>query len=152
MLLNDCLERNRDTLSCQDLAGLVQLDPAMRLMTNNIVQTLHKKACKSSCTYKVSAVAFDKRGDVLGTAFNMHSSWNVLDFDTLGRAGTAKHPERLLIKRYGKHVKTILICRVGKGGDLRPIDPCPACRKAASKLGIKIISIPLDSLDSFQES
>jgi hypothetical protein len=42
-------------------------------------------------------------------------------------------------RKYG--IVRILICRVGKGGNLRPIDPCPNCKKVADKLDIKIETI-----------
>lgn len=106
-----------------------------------IEHLLKEKASHSSCTYKVSAIAFDKKGNILGHATNKHSAWDVLDGGEGGRAGTAKHCERELIKRYSQNIKTIIICRVGRSGELRPIDPCPACMKAAKKYGIKIISV-----------
>lgn len=114
-----------------------------KLAENARIKTvLQKKASKSHCTYKVSAVAFDKKGEVLGCVSNKHSFWNVLDdTDGEGRAGTAKHAERLLLQRYSRHVKTIIVCRTGKGGVIRPIDPCPVCRKAAAKLGVEIITV-----------
>mgnify|MGYP003295719115 CR=1 FL=1 len=103
---------------------------------------LKRKAHKSDCTYKISGIAFDKKGDILGSAVNKHSEWNVLEKENgEGRAGTAKHVERELIKRYGQNIKTILICRVGHSGIIRKIDPCLACKKVADKLGIKIISV-----------
>ena len=110
-------------------------------ITPALKQLMHEKATHSPCTYKVSAIAFDAKGDVLGHATNSHSyNWNVLDHGE-GRAGTGVHAERKLISRYRSNIKTILICRVGRSGELRPIDPCRACQKAASKYGIKIISI-----------
>lgn len=107
-----------------------------------IVSLLKEKASRSDCTYKISAIAFDKKGDVLGHMTNKHADWDVIEKENgIGRAGTAKHAERLLMQRYQGVVKTIIICRVGHSGDLRPIDPCPACQKVAEKLGVKIISI-----------
>jgi len=107
-----------------------------------LVGLLKEKARHSDCTYKVSAIAFGKKGDVLGHVTNKHSDWDVIEKEKgIGRAGTAKHAERLLMQRYQGVVKTIIICRVGHGGDLRPIDPCPACQKVASKLGVRIVSI-----------
>lgn len=91
-----------------------------------------KKAKQSSCTYKVSAVGFDKRGDVIGTSINR---------SRFERKGGGVHAEMVLMARYGKNLKSILICRVGRGGELRPIDPCPMCQKKADELGIKIISV-----------
>lgn len=112
---------------------LLGIDPALRHL-------LTEKASHSPCTYKVSAIAFDKKGNILGHTTNKHSKWDVLDYGE-GRAGTAIHAERSLIERYSNHIKTILICRVGRSGEILPIDPCPACRKAAAKYGIKIISV-----------
>lgn len=107
-----------------------------------IVKLLKEKAKKSDCTYKVSAIAFDKKGDILGHVSNRHAMWDVIKKENgVGRAGTAQHSERLLMKRYKGLVKSILICRVGHSGILRPIDPCPACKKVADKLGVKIHSI-----------
>lgn len=105
-------------------------------------QLLKEKASHSPCTYRISAVAFDRKGDILGHVTNSHSvNWNILEKQKVGRAGTAFHAERRLLAQYGQLIKTIVICRVGRGGDLRPIDPCPACQKAASKYGIKIVSL-----------
>lgn len=103
---------------------------------------LREKAANSPCTYKISAIAFDKKGDVLGHATNSHSkNWNVLDKDSAGRPGTGIHAERKLLERYRGLVKTILICRIGRGGDLRPIEPCETCSKVARKYGVKIMTI-----------
>lgn len=112
---------------------ILDLDPAL-------MHLLREKASHSPCTYKVSAIAFDRKGNVLGHTTNKHSKWDVLDYGE-GRAGTARHSERILIERYSQNIKTILICRVGRSGEILPIDPCPACQKAASKYGIKIISV-----------
>ena len=107
-----------------------------------IVKLLKEKASHSDCTYKISAIAFDKKGNVLGHVTNKHSAWDVIKKENgIGRAGTAKHAERLLMQRYQGIVKTIVICRVGHSGELRPIGPCPACQKVAKKLGVKICSI-----------
>lgn len=111
-------------------------------ISHAVVKLLKEKASRSDCTYKVSAVAFDKKGNVLGHVTNKHSNWDVLEKENgIGRAGTAKHAERLLMQRYQGIVKSIVICRVGHSGMLRPIDACPTCRKVAAKLGVKIISI-----------
>lgn len=113
----------------------------MKKQSVKLIKHLTKKALKSHCTYKVSAVAFDNKGNVLGSIANKHSKWDVLEKEHAGRAGTAEHPERMLIARYGKNVKTLVICRVGRAGELRPIDPCPACAKVAKKYGVKILSV-----------
>lgn len=110
-------------------------------INSSVVRLLKEKAQHSSCTYKVSAIAFDKKGDILGHVANKHADWDVIAKTGTGRAGTAKHSERQLIARYGSNIKTIVICRVGHSGKIRPIDPCPACQKVADKYGIKIISV-----------
>lgn len=101
---------------------------------------LKEKAMHSPCTYKISAIALDAKGDVLGHVTNSHY-WNVLEKESVGRAGTADHAEKRLFRQYGQLIKTIVICRVGRGGQLRPIDPCPACQKIAAKYGAKIVSV-----------
>lgn len=109
---------------------------------SNIVPFLKEKASHSPCTYKISAIAYDKHGDVLGHATNSHSeNWNVLEKCGVGRPGTASHAERRLLRRYRNLVKTIVVCRVGRSGALLPIEPCKVCSKVAAKYGAKIISI-----------
>lgn len=106
------------------------------------IELLKEKACHSPCTYRISAIAFDSKGDILGHVTNSHSeNWNVIEKFSEGRAGTGTHAERRLLKRYKNLVKTILICRVGHSGKIRPIDPCPVCQKVAKKYGAKIISV-----------
>ena len=103
---------------------------------------LREKAERSPCTYRVSAIAFDRKGDVVGHAANSHSpNWNVVEKTTKGRPGTGLHAERRLMSRYGRTISTIAICRIGRGGDLLPIEPCAICEKVARKLGIKIVPI-----------
>jgi len=107
-----------------------------------IESLLKEKASHSPCTYRISAIAFDNKGDILGHTSNSHSlNWNILEKQDEGRAGTALHAERRLIAQYGQLIKTIVICRVGRSGKIRPIDPCPACQRAAAKYGIKIVSL-----------
>ena len=97
-----------------------------------MLQRLIKKATSSICTYKVAAVAYDKRGNVLGFARNrpfMH------------RVGGSKHAEEELMYLYPGRIRTIVICRVGHGGILRRIDPCDACASNAQRRGITITSV-----------
>lgn len=58
--------------------------------------------------------------------------------------GGGTHAERILINRYGKNIARILIARIGRSGENRPIDPCPVCKKIADEMGIKIESITND--------
>ena len=113
----------------------------------SLVNRLKQKASHSCCTFRISAIAFDKKGNILGSQTNKHSDWNVLK-DNIGRPGTAKHAERLLMSRYAGVVKTIIICRISNNGKLRPIDACPACQKVAKKLGVNIISIKTNDCKS----
>ena len=105
-----------------------------------VEELLKEKAAHSPCTYKISAVAFDSKGDILGHCTNKHSIFDVLQYGS-GRAGTAQHAERIMLKRYRDLVKTIVICRIGRSGKMLPIDPCPTCQKVAAKYGAKIISL-----------
>ena len=116
------------------MAKKVEIDPTMlRLLTN--------KAKHSPCTYRLAAVAISKKGNVLGHCTNNHSKWQVLDKTPIGRSGTAEHAEKILIQKFKQRIHTIIICRIGRSGELRPIDPCPNCAKLAKKYGITIKTI-----------
>ena len=110
-------------------------------VTPALANLLKKKATHSPCTYRISGIAFSKKGNILGYCSNNHSSWQVLDKSPIGRPGTAMHCERRLIQKFGMRIHTIVICRVGRSGELRPIDPCPTCQKLADKYGITIKTI-----------
>ena len=104
-------------------------------------QRLKKKAMHSPCTYRISGIAFSKKGNVLGHCTNNHSKWQVLEKTPIGRAGTAEHCEKRLIEKFGQRIHTIVICRVGRSGELRPINPCKNCQKLAEKYGIAIKTV-----------
>lgn len=92
-----------------------------------------RKAKKSICTYKVSAIGLNKRGEVIGKTFN--SPW-------LDKRRGSSHAEMALMKKYSKRgLKTIILVRVNNDGKLLPIDPCDVCAKKAQELGIKIKTI-----------
>lgn len=90
---------------------------------------LIKKSKQSSCVCKVSAVAFDRSGDVLGFAHNMPH---------LTERKGGHHAEMRLMKQYGRKIYNIFIARTGKSGEMKPIHPCKMCSAHASKLGISI--------------
>ena len=116
------------------MAKKAEIDPStLRLLKN--------KAMHSPCTYRISGIAFSKKGNVLGYCTNSHSKWQVLEKTPVGRAGTAEHCERLLIRKFGQRIHTIVICRIGRSGEIRPIDPCKTCQKLAEKYGITIRTI-----------
>lgn len=98
---------------------------------------LKKKAKKSPSKYKISAVAFDKKGEILGKASNTYSKFGI----EMSNKYMGVHAERKLMERYGKNIKSIVIMRIGRGGALLPVDPCKMCAGIAEKLGIKIYSL-----------
>ena len=93
------------------------------------LQLVIKKATQSPCNHRVSAIGFDKAGNLLGTSSNRKrfSRWH-----------GGEHAEARLIRRYRSHLKTIVICRINKSGNLLPIHPCEACKSLANKFGIQI--------------
>ena len=99
---------------------------------NEIQDRAINKAKQSQAKYKISAIGLDKKGKVLGSAFNQ------LRFS---KFGGGLHAEMLLLHRYGNKVKTIILCRVGKHGSILPIEPCKKCQKILDKLKIKVISV-----------
>lgn len=102
-------------------------------LTNDQILTIAiKKASQSTCNYRVSAIGLNKKGEVIGTACNKHRFL---------KYGGSIHAEMSLMARYGKNLKTIIICRVGAKGDLLPIEACCSCASKAKDLGIKIVSI-----------
>ena len=91
-----------------------------------------RKASQSTCTYKVAAIGFNRRGEIIHTAVNRSR------FD---RKDTGVHAEMRVMLMAGPALKTVIICRVNNRGDLLPIEPCPVCQKKAEELGVRIVSI-----------
>lgn len=106
------------------------------MINKAIVKKLVDKAEQTTTCYRISAIAFNKKGEILGSATNSFK----MDGRIAGK-GSGIHAERRLISRYKNNIHTIIICRIGLGGDILPIDPCEVCKKVASKMGIKIISV-----------
>ena len=91
------------------------------------------KALQSPCEQKISALGFNKRGELVSTASN------TLRFP---RKGGGIHAEVAIMRDAKKKgITTILICRVNPSRGLLPIEPCEHCAKLAKKLNIRIISI-----------
>lgn len=90
-----------------------------------------KRANKSKCKHKVSAIGLNEKGEVVGWSFNA---------PRFSRIGGGLHAEMRLMSRV-KGLKTIIICRTNIYGELKPIHPCNACLEKANDLGIKIVSI-----------
>jgi len=95
-----------------------------------LVKIAKRKAKQSLCVHKVSAIALDKKGRVIASAYNRHR---------MMVKGGGIHAEQMLFGVHG--VTTIIICRVNKSGKLLPIEPCSKCAKIAKKLNIRIESI-----------
>lgn len=92
-----------------------------------------RKAKKSPCRHKVAAIALNRKDEILGIKYNISRPQEIFN-----KKGGGIHAERLAIMTWGKSIKTLIICRVNKTGDLIPIHPCKNCQKMADKLGIKI--------------
>ena len=102
-------------------------------MNRETIQIAINKAKQSPSKYRVSAMALDKQGKILATAINRPR------FD---RHGGGVHAELAVLKKTKtRHVKSIIICRVGATGELLPIDSCHRCRRVLDRLGIKVYSI-----------
>lgn len=97
---------------------------------------MKKKATQSISRYRISAVAFDHNDDFLAQTTNGVPMQGVE-----AKHGAGQHAEQILMRKFGSRIKTILISRVGHGGEWRPIRPCEKCQALANKLGIKIITI-----------
>jgi hypothetical protein len=101
-------------------------------MAPELLMRAIRKASSSICRFKISAMAFDKRGKLLGTSFNR---------PRFSKKGGSIHAEMELMAQYGTNIKTIIICRTDGKEGLLPIDPCVICKAKADELGIKIKSI-----------
>ena len=99
-------------------------------MTSKIISLATKKAARSSCCYLVSAVGFDSRGRFVGSAVNS---------PRFHKDGGGVHAELALLRKFGPKIHKILLCRVGRSGNMLPFDPCPQCQKVLSKKNIKVI-------------
>lgn len=99
---------------------------------DDISEVLRRKALKSGCSFRVSAIAFSRKGNVLGIAGNA---------PRFARKSGGRHAERILMMKFGPAISQIFICRVNRTGELLPIDPCPTCMGIARKLGIRIRSV-----------
>jgi cytidine deaminase len=98
-----------------------------------LIERAIKKASKSICKFQIAALGFNGRGELVLIKTNR---------PRFCRYGGGLHAEMAIMnkaRRYG--IVRILICRVGKSGLLRPIEPCACCSKIAEKLGIKIETI-----------
>ena len=91
-----------------------------------------KKALSSSCRYNISALGFNRRGELIGSCTNT---------PRFVKLGGGNHAEMLLMKQSSLALHTIVLCRVNSNGDLLPIEPCQACQRKADELNIKIVTL-----------
>ena len=104
-----------------------------------ILNRLHKKAKQSISHYKISCVALNKKGEVIGYTTNKFRKDNITPL-----IGSGLHAESYCMARYYPlGIKTLIIMRIGLSGNILPIDPCEDCKKMAQKLGITIQSVML---------
>lgn len=104
----------------------------MKLDYGQLLNRMKKKARKSSCHFKISAIGFDHRGRPIGITCNR---------PRFTKDGGGHHAEMLLMRQSPPNLRTILICRVNSTGDLLPIHPCKACKRKADLLGIRIKTV-----------
>ena len=96
---------------------------------------LQKKATQSQCRYRVSAVALNKKGELIAFATNR---------PRFSKFRGSIHAEMALMARYGTEIHTIIITRVGRSGKVQPIHPCSKCDEVAKSLGIKIRTVEIE--------
>jgi deoxycytidylate deaminase len=102
-------------------------------MRIDLIKTLGiNKAKQSACRYRISAIGIDKCGDVIGVKSNK---------PRFEKFHGSIHAELNLMSRYGRKLKTIIICRINRDNQLVDIDPCPVCSAKAKDLGIKIVNL-----------
>ena len=102
------------------------------MISKKIIDLARSKAGQSTCTFRVSAIGLNRAGDVIGTACNMRGH---------NGKGMGLHAEINLLRKFGRKIRTAIICRVGGTGNLLPIHPCNTCSKVYSRLGIDILTV-----------
>ena len=107
-------------------------------MQRTHISRLRNKALQSECKTKISALGLNRRGECVIVANNQKR---------FCRKGGGIHAEQRVFKQAMRlGVVRVIICRVGRGGDLLPIEPCSVCQKIADKMGIVIDTIPKEKL------
>lgn len=101
-------------------------------MTKTLIQRTIKKAGQSICNHKISALGIDAQGNFLAIGVNKKR---------LNHKGGGIHAEIDCIRKAGPRLRTIVLCRVNRSGEVLPIDPCEHCQKILDKKGLKIVTI-----------
>ncbi len=100
---------------------------------NENIRLAQKKATQSSSKYKISAMAFNKKGEVMARAINKMSKHN--------HVYKGIHAEIELLGKCKSIPKEILLCRVNPNGNLMPIEPCKTCGEILRRLKIKVKTV-----------
>lgn len=95
----------------------------------NVLKWMRRKSKQSVCTYRVVAVGFSRKGNIIG--MNMSRPQK-------NRHSALGHAEYQLMTRYGRKLHKIVIARFNGRGDMLPIEPCKNCSGLAERLGIII--------------
>ena len=112
------------------MARAAKLSPAT-------IERMRRKAATSPSQYKICCMALDSKGDVIGYTTNKFRKDNIVPL-----LGSGLHAEAFcLAKYYPMGARSLVIMRVGRAGDILPIDPCEKCQKMADKLGVKILFV-----------
>lgn len=102
-------------------------------MAPSLLERLRRKAAKSPARFRVAALGLNRAGVVVAVGFSRQR---------YNRAGGGWHAEDHIFRVARKRgVVEIIICRVGKSGVVRPIEPCRRCSHLADVLGITIRSV-----------
>jgi len=101
-------------------------------LSREVIRRAIRKASRSISKYKVSALGFSYKGDLICQSMNR---------PRFSREGGGIHAEMELMFRGGPGLKTILLCRTNNAGEILRLDPCEACASKATELGIKIVSL-----------
>lgn len=99
-----------------------------------IYQRAIKKALQSPCSFKVAAIALDRKGELLGITNNRHGMKSI-------KRGSGVHAEREALRKWKTRIATIILCRVNVSGELLPIHPCDTCRKILDRHGIRVMTL-----------
>lgn len=102
------------------------------MIDKNNLQRAIKKAQQTTCRYRVFAIGFNSRGDIIGISCNKRR------FD---REGGSIHAEMELVKNHGRKIRSMLIGRVNSSGKLLPIECCDSCKKILDRYKIKVRTI-----------
>jgi tRNA(Arg) A34 adenosine deaminase TadA len=101
----------------------------MKCSVSDIHKRLVRKASRSPCRFQISAIGIDHRGRVIISRTNR---------PRFSRHGGGIHAEMAVMLNAPRSLRTIIIVRVNRHGDLMPIDPCETCAGKARELGITI--------------